>query len=210
MENQAINGRYLNLILEVRHEYLKLFRKSDQRKNLHDPYYLMQNKYIADTPIMRVLAKDITFCRYQFQTVVSDSHLVYDGTDYEKLRLLLYHEYGISINVGKYFACHRLYRLMQYIEKNISEGYRKAVLDREQTEKELGMRLFQLICDCCKGRKPRMESNPAFIDIDFKQFEAELYRQYHIFFSSYERRQLNTVKDIILRILFRLRDGGRI
>jgi hypothetical protein len=97
---------------------------------------------------------------------------------------------------------------MQYIEMNISAEYRMAVLDREQQEKELGKELFQLLCDCCDGRQPHIGSNPAFVDIDFKKFEEKLYKQYHMFFSPYERRQLNSINDILRHLIFRIRDGA--
>ncbi len=207
MENQALNGKALNLIMKARRDF---FRKDDQRKNLHDPLYLLQYGYVPDTPLMRVVVKDIMFCSYQYQPINSDNYLVSDGTDYEKLKRLFNYDYGIDIDVERYYASHRLFRLMQYIEMNISAEYRMAVLDREQQEKELGKQLFQLLCDCCEGRSPRLDSNPAFLDLDFKKFEYELYRQYHILFSPSERRQMNTVEKIILHLIFRFRDGGRL
>ena len=98
---------------------------------------------------------------------------------------------------------------MNYVEKNIYPEYRQAVLDRNQAERELTQELFNLFGECCKGSKPRMTSNPAFLDIDFKQFEDELYRRYRILFSPDERRQKSTVQEILLHLIFRLRDGGR-
>jgi len=157
-----------------------------------------------------VMVKDILFCSYQYQPINSDNYLVSDGTDYEKLKRIFSYDYGVDIDVERYFACHRLFRLMQYIEQNVSEEHRKAVLDREQQAMELGKQLFQLLCDCCEGRSPRLDSNPAFLDFDFKKFEYELYRQYHILFSPSERRQMNTVEKIILHLIFRFRDGGQI
>lgn len=207
MENQALNSKALNLIMEAKHSF---FRKDDQRKNLHDPLYLWQHGYVPDTPLMRVMVKDILFCSYQYQPINSDNYLVSDGTDYEKLKRIFSYDYGVDIDVERYFACHRLFRLMQYIEQNVSEEHRKAVLDREQQAMELGKQLFQLLCDCCEGRSPRLDSNPAFLDFDFKKFEYELYRQYHILFSPSERRQMNTVEKIILHLIFRFRDGGQI
>ena len=207
MENQALNSKALNLIMEARRDF---FRKDDQRKRLYDPLFLWQHGYVPNTPLMKVVVKDIMFCRYQYQPINSDNYLISDGTDYEKLKRISSYDYGINIDVERYFASHRLFRLMQYIEKNISEENRKAVLDREQQEKELGKQLFQLLCDCCEGRSPRLDSNPAFLDLDFKKFEDELYRQYHILFSPSERRQMNTVENIILHLIVRFRDGGRL
>ena len=207
MEIQALNSKALNLIMEARHEF---FRKDDQRKNLHNPLYLWQHGYVPDTPLMRVVVKDIMFCGYQYQPINSDNYLVSDGTDYEKLKRIFSYDYGVDIDVERYFACHRLFRLMQYIEQNVSEEHRKAVLDREQQAMELGKQLFQLLCDCCEGRSPRLDSNPAFLDLDFKKFEEKLYKQYHMLFSPYERRQLNSIYDILRHLIFRLRDGGRL
>ena len=187
-----------------------ILRKSEQRKNLHDPIYLLMHEYVPNTPLMLVLAKDILFCRYQYQSLEADNYLKNDGTDYEKLRSLLRYDYGLDINVASYFASHRLHRLMNYVEKNVSPEYRQAVLDRNQAERELTQELFNLFGECCKGSKPRMTSNPAFLDIDFKQFEDELYRRYHILFSPDERRQKSTVQEILLHLIFRLRDGGRL
>jgi len=205
MEDQALNGKALNLIMKARRDF---FRKDDQRKNLHDPLYLLQYGYVPDTPLMRVVVKDIMFCSYQYQPINSDNYLVSDGTDYEKLKRIFSYDYGINIDVERYFASHRLFRLMQYIEKNISEENRKAVLDREQQEKGLGKQLFQLLCDCCNGHQPHIGSNPAFVDIDFKKFEEKLYKQYHMLFSPYERRQLNSINDILRHLIFRIRDGA--
>lgn len=139
MENQALNSKALNLIMEAKHSF---FRKDDQRKNLHDPLYLWQHGYVPDTPLMRVVVKDIMFCSYQYQPINSDNYLISDGTDYEKLKRISSYDYGINIDVERYFASHRLFRLMQYIEKNISEENRKAVLDREQQERNLANNCF--------------------------------------------------------------------
>ena len=190
-------------------KFYRMFNKSEQLKKLNNPVYLLQNEYVPNTPLMRVLTKDILFCRHQFQPLDSDNYLVNDGTDYGKLRKLLLYDYGININVERCFACHRLFRLMQYVENNISQQHRQAVIDRNQAEKELMKKIFNLISECCEGRKPRLLSNPAFLDLNFKTFEDELYRQYHILFSPSERRQMNTVEKIILHLIFRLRDGGR-
>lgn len=207
MKERALNSKTLNLIMGVRQDF---FRKIWQRKHLDDPLYLWQHGYVPNTPLMKVVVKDILFCRYQYQPINSDNYLVSDGTDYEKLKRLFCFDYGIDINVERYFASHRLFRLMQYVEKNVSEEHRKAVLDREQQEKELSKQLFQLLCGCCDGRKPRLLSNPAFVDIDFKKFEEKLYQQYHMLFSPYERRQLNSIKDILRHLIFRIRDGASI
>ena len=188
----------------------RIMRKSEQHDNIHNPYYLLYKGYVKDTPLMRILAKDVLFCRYSFQKITSDNYLTSDGTDYEKLKRIFSYDYGIDIDVERYFASHRLFRLMQYIEQNVSEEHRKAVLNRERQAMELGKQLFQLLCDCCEGRPPRHDSNPAFLDLDFKKFEDELYRQYHILFSPSERRQMNTVEKIILHLIFRFRDGGRL
>ena len=189
-------------------EYLRMLYKTEQLKNLHDPVYLFQHEYVPPTPLMRVLTKDILFCRYQFQPLSTDNYLINSVMDYEKLESLLRYDYGIDINVQCYFASHRLFRLMQYVENNISQECRQVVLERDQSEKALIKKLFNLLGDCCEGRKPRLLSNPAFLDLDFKKFKDELYRQYHILFSPYERRQMNTVQMIILHLIFRFRDGG--
>ena len=200
----------LSLPLDSLNNIERIMRKSEQHDNIHNPYYLLYKGYVKDTPLMRILAKDVLFCRYSFQKITSDNYLTSDGTDYEKLKRIFSYDYGIDIDVQRYYASHRLFRLMQYIEQNVSEKHRKAVLNREQQAMELGKQLFQLLCDCCEGRPPRHDSNPAFLDIDFKKFEDELYRQYHILFSPSERRQMNTVEKIILHLIFRFRDGGRL
>ena len=189
-------------------KYFRMLNKTEQLRNLHDPVYLFQHEYVPNTPLMRVLTKDILFCRHQYQSLDTDNYLVNSELDYDKLRSLLRYDYGIDINVERCFSSHRLFRLMQYVEKNISQEHRQAVLDRDQAEKELLKKLFNLISDCCEGRKPHLLSNPAFLDLDFKKFEDELYRQYNILFSPFERRQMNTVEKIILHLIFRIRDGG--
>ena len=185
-------------------KFYRIFNKSEELKKLNDPVYLLQNEYVPNTPLMRVLAKDILFCRYQFQSLDSDNYLVNDGTDYGKLKQLLLYDYDIDINVERCFASHRLFRLMQYVEN------RDAVLDRDKVEKAQGKELFHLICNCCEGRPPHLDSNPAFIDIDFQKFEEKLYKQYHMLFSPYERRQLNSINDILRHLIFRIRDGASI
>ena len=189
-------------------KFYRIFNKREQLKKLNDPVYLLQNEYVPNTPLMRILAKDILFCRYQFLSLDSDNYLVNDGIDYGKLKQLLLYDYDIDINVERCFASHRLFRLMQYVENNVSQENRDAVLDRDKVEKAQGKELFHLICNCCEGRPPHLDSNPAFIDIDFQKFEEKLYKQYHMLFSPYERRQLNSIYDILRHLIFRIRDGA--
>ena len=81
---------------------------------------------------------------------------------------------------------------------------------RERKEQGLRQELFQMFTDCCDGRAPRLDSNPAFTGIDYEMFNSKLYRQYHIYLSTLERRVLNEVRAIITHIVFRLKDGGKI
>ena len=190
--------------------YSSVFRKSYQLEHLHDPYYMLAKGYVAQTPLMLILAKDIHFCKYQFQIPDSMNNLVQTDFDYSKLQSILWLGYGLEVNVGKLMATHRLNRLMQYVEKHITDESRKALMEREEREQEVRRQLFKLIAGCTTGRPPRMESNPAFLDIDFAKVEAELFKHYHIYLSKLERRNLNTIDDIITHIIFRLRDGGLI
>lgn len=206
MESKSIIKAYLSF----NPEYGRMLYKSDQRKNLRNPLYLLRNGYVDNTPLMQILAKDILFCGYAFQEISSDNYLVSDGIDYDKLNHILLYEYGLSIDTSSYFACHRLFRLMRYVEKHIASNYREAVLAREQKEKQFRQELLQMFTDCCNGRPPRLDSNPAFTDFDFSKFSAALYRQYHIHLSHFECRQLNTVKAILNHVILRLSDGGRI
>ena len=204
MESKSILKAYLSF----NPEFGRILYKSDQRKNLRNPQYLLYNGYVDNTPLMQILAKDILFCGYAFQEISSDNYLVSDGIDYDKLNHILLYEYGLSVDTGSYFACHRLFRLMQYVEKHISTENREVVLAREQKVKQFRQELFQIFTDCCNGRPPRLDSNPAYIGIDFSKFSAALYSQYRIHLSHFERRQLNTVKSVLNHIIFRLRDGG--
>ena len=179
-------------------------------ENIHNPYYLLYKGYVKDTPLMRILAKDIFFCRYSFQKLSSDNYISSDGTDYDKLQHILLYEYGLKINVERFFRCHRLYRLMQYVENNTSPNHLSELMARESRERELRQELLQMFTDCCDGRAPRLDSNPAYTEIDFEKFNSRLYRQYHIYLSSLERRVLNEVRTIITQIVFRLKDGGKI
>lgn len=169
--------------------------------------------YVMDTSIIlpscRFSLRTYLFCGYAFQEISSDNYLVSDGIDYDKLNHILLYEYGLSIDTSSYFACHRLFRLMRYVEKHIASNYREAVLAREQKEKQFRQELLQMFTDCCNGRPPRLDSNPAFTEIDFEKYNSCLYRQYHIYLSSSERRILNTVRAIIEHLVYRLRDGGR-
>ena len=119
MESKSIIKAYLSF----NPEYGRMLYKSDQRKNLRNPLYLLRNGYVDNTPLMQILAKDILFCGYAFQEISSDNYLVSDGIDYDKLNHILLYEYGLSADVRRYFSSHRLFRLMQYVEKHISEDY---------------------------------------------------------------------------------------
>ena len=99
MKSNSILKAYMTLYPE----YGKILYKSDQRKNLHDPLYLLCNGYIDNTPLMRIFAKDVIFCRYSFQEISSDNYLVSDGTDYDKLKHILLFEYGLEIDIEQYF-----------------------------------------------------------------------------------------------------------
>lgn len=206
MESKSIFKAYLSL----NPEYGRILYKSDQRKKLRNPLYLLYNGYVDNTPLMQIFAKDILFCGYAFQEIYSDNYLVSDGVDYDKLNHILLYEYGLRVDTSSYFANHRLFRLMQYVEKNVSTECRESLLAREQKEKQFRQELKQMFIDCCDGRPPRLDSNPAFTDFDFSKFSAALYRQYHIHLSHFECRQLNTVKAILNHVILRLSDGGRI
>ena len=188
----------------------RIMRKSEQHDNIHNPYYLLYKGYVKDTPLMRILAKDIFFCRYSFQKLSSDNYIASDGTDYDKLQHILLYEYGLKIDIERFFRCHRLYRLMQYVENNVSQEHLIELMARERKEQGLRQELFQMFTDCCDGRAPRLDSNPAFTGIDFEKFNSRLYQQYHIYISTLERRVLNEVRAIITHIVFRLKDGGKI
>ena len=188
----------------------RIMRKSEQHDNIHNPYYLLYKGYVKDTPLMRILAKDILFCRYSFQELLSDNYISSDGTDYDKLQHLLLYEYGLKIDVERFFRYHRLYRLMQYVENNTSQKHLSQLMARESKEQELRNELLQMFNDSCVGRTPNLDSNPAFTGIDFEKFNSNLYLQYHIYLSSLERRILNKVRAIITHIVFRLRDAGRV
>ena len=200
----------LKASLSLNSEYDRILYKSEQRKKLRNPLYLLYNDYVDNTPLMQIFAKDILFCGYAFQEIYCDNYLVSDGIDYDKLNNILLYEYGLRIDTSSYFASHRLFRLMQYVEKNISAESREAVLVREKKEKQFRQELKQMFIDSCDGRPPRLDSNPAFTGFDFSKFSAALYRQYHIHLSHFECRQLNTVKAILNHVILRLRDGGRI
>lgn len=206
MEPKSILKAYLSL----NPEYGRILYKSDQRNNLRNPIYLLHNGYVDNTPLMQILAKDIMFCGYTLQEISSDNYLVSDSIDYDKLNHILLYEYGLRVDTSLYFTCHRLFRLMRYVEKHTSEKFREAVFAREQVEKQFRQELLQMFTDCCNGRPPRLDSNPAFTEIDFGKFTAVLYNRYHIHLSQFERRQLNTVESILSHIIFRLRNGGRI
>lgn len=200
----------LSLPLDSLNNIERIMRKSEQHDNIHNPYYLLYKGYVKDTPLMRILAKDVLFCRYSFQKITSDNYLTSDGTDYDKLQHLLLYEYGLKIDVERFFRYHCLYRLMQYVENNTSQKHLSQLMARESKEQELRNELLQMFNDSCVGRPPNLDSNPAFTGIDFEKFNSNLYLQYHIYLSSLERRILNKVRAIITHIVFRLRDAGRV
>ena len=188
----------------------RIMRKNEQRDNIHNPYYLLYKGYVKDTPLMRILAKDIFFCRYSFQKLSSDNYISSDGTDYDKLQHILQYEYGLKIDIERFFKCHRLYRLMQYVENNTSQEHLSELMTRESKEQEFRQELLQMLTDCCDGRTPHLDSNPAFTEIDFNKVNFELYHKYRIYLSMLERRQLNTINAIITQLIYRFRDSGRI
>lgn len=188
----------------------RIMRKSEQRNNIHNPYYLLYKGYVKNTPLMRILAKDILFCRYSFQKISSDNYISSDGTDYDKLQHILLYEYGLKIDIERFFRCHRLNRLMQYVEKNISQENLGKLIERESKDRKLRQELFQMFTDCCDSRPPHLDSNPAYTGIDFDMFNSKLYLQYNMYLSTLERRILNEVRSIITHIVFRLRDAGAV
>ena len=200
----------LSLPLDSLNNIERIMRKSEQHDNIHNPYYLLYKGYVKDTPLMRIFAKDVLFCRYSFQKITSDNYLTSDVTDYDKLQHILLYEYGLKIDIERFFRCHRLYRLMQYVENNTSHEHLRELMARESKEQKLRQKLFQMFTDCCDDRTPHLDSNPAFTGIDFEMFNSKLYRQYHIYLSTLERRVLNEVRAIITHIVFRLKDGGKI
>lgn len=199
-----------DLSLDPLNQIERIMRKSEQHKKIHNPYYLLYKGYVKDTPLMRIFAKDVIFCRYSFQEISSDNYLVSDGTDYDKLKHILLFEYGLEVDIEQYFRCHRLYRLMQYVEKNISQEHLGELMTRENKEQRLRQELLQMFNDCCDDRTHHLDSNPAFTGIDFEMFNFKLYRQHHIYLSTLERRVLNEVRAIMTHIIFRLKDGGKI
>ena len=203
-----IDTDYLTKPLDPLNNIERIMRKNEQRNNIHNPYYLLYKGYVKGTPLMRILAKDVLFCRYSFQKISSDNYLTSDGTDYDKLQHILLYEYGLKIDIERYFIYHRLYRLMQYVENNISQEHLGELMARERKEQGLRQELFQMFTDCCDGRAPRLDSNPAFTGIDFEKFNSKLFHQYHIYLSSLERRTLNEVRAIITHIVFRVRNAG--
>ncbi len=188
----------------------KTFHKNDQYNNLHDPWYLIDKGYVKDTKLMRILAKDIIFCHYTFEKITNVNYHVSDVLDYDKLRQILLYEYGLNMNVENYLINHRLNRLMQYVDKHITQEYIEHLTSREQSESLLQKEIFEIIISCCDGIPPRLDSNPVFTNIDFKKVNYLLYSKYNIILSIFERRQLNTVRDIINHLIIRFRDGGRI
>ena len=198
----------LSLPLDSLNNIERIMRKSEQHDNIHNPYYLLYKGYVKDTPLMRILAKDVLFCRYSFQKITSDNYLTSDGTDYDKLQHLLLYEYGLKIDVERFFRYHRLYRLMQYVENNTSQKHLSQLMARESKEQELRNELLQMFNDSCVGRTPNLDSNPAFTDIDYNELNQHLYNDYHIYLSMADRRTLNTVGRIINHIIYRLKDGN--
>lgn len=147
-----IDTDYLTIPLDPLNNIERIMRKNEQRNNIHNPYYLLYRGYVKDTPLMRILAKDVLFCRYSFQKITSDNYLTSDGTDYDKLQHILLYEYGLKIDIERFFRCHRLYRLMQYVENNTSQEYLGELMVRESKEQILRRELFQKFTDCCDGR----------------------------------------------------------
>ena len=172
------------------------------------PYKLLHSKEVPITPLMRSLVYTFEFCRRRYIEEFNFDNLVGYDFDNDKFLFLLRHNFGIEVKHDADWTLESMKELMLRIEKETKLEYRMMLAIEMEHIDRMKQELLELIIFCNQQKKLRLDSNPAFTDIDFDMLNQHLYNDYHIYLSVADRRTLNTVGRIINHIIYRLKDGN--
>ena len=171
------------------------------------PYKLLHSGEVPITPLMRSFVYTFEFCRRRYIEFNFDNLVGYDF-DNDKFLFLLRHNFGIEVKHDADWTLESMKELMLRIEKETKLEYRMMLAIEIEHIDRMKQEILELIIFCNKQKKLRLDSNPAFTDIDFDLLNQHLYNDYHIYLSMADRRTLNTVGRIINHIIYRLKDGN--
>ena len=172
------------------------------------PYKLLHSGEVPITPLMRSFVYTFEFCRRRYIEEFNFDNLVGYDFDNDKFLFLLRHNFGIEVKHDADWTLESMKELMLRIEKETKLEYRMMLAIEMEHIDRMKQELLELIIFCNQQKKLRLDSNPAFTDIDFDMLNQHLYNDYHIYLSMADRRTLNTVGRIINHIIYRLKDGN--
>ena len=172
------------------------------------PYKLLHSGEVPITPLMRSFVYTFEFCRRRYIEEFNFDNLVGYDFDNDKFLFLLRHNFGIKVKHDADWTLESMKELMLRIEKETKLEYRMMLAIEMEHIDRMKQELLELIIFCNQQKKLRLDSNPAFTDIDFDMLNQHLYNDYHIYLSVADRRTLNTVGRIINHIIYRLKDGN--
>ena len=172
------------------------------------PYKLLHSGEVPITPLMRSFVYTFEFCRRRYIEEFNFDNLVGYDFDNDKFLFLLRHNFGIEVKHDADWTLESMKELMLRIEKETKLEYRMMLAIEMEHIDRMKQELLELIIFCNQQKKLRLDSNPAFTDIDLNLLNQHLYKDYHIYLSVADRRTLNTVGRIINHIIYRLKDGN--
>jgi hypothetical protein len=172
------------------------------------PYKLIESKEVAYTPLMRNFLYTFEFCRHRYLVVSEYDSLEGYSFDNDKFLFLLRHNFGIRVDHDADWTLKSMKKLMLRIETETKPEFREMLAMEMDNYDKQRQELFELFIFCNHQKKLRLDSNPAFTDIDFNMLNQHLYNDYHIYFSMADRRRLNSVGSMINHIIYRLKDGN--
>lgn len=194
---------------EIQSEREKILAEVLSMPYLKDiPYKLLHSGEVPITPLMRSFVYTFEFCRRRYIEEFNFDNLVGYDFDNDKFLFLLRHNFGIEVKHDADWTLESMKELMLRIEKETKLEYRMMLAIEMEHIDRMKQELLELIIFCNQQKKLRLDSNPAFTDIDFDMLNQHLYNDYHIYLSVADRRTLNTVGRIINHIIYRLKDGN--
>ena len=198
------NEEYRSLTEEERTELEELLSKPDL-KDL--PYQLVHDEEVPLTTLMKAFILTFEFCRHRY--VEGDCYLGHNDLafDYDRFQFLLFHEFGIRVNLSSEWTLESMKALMLRVESDITPEYRERLMEKWKDINETRQMFFDLINLCSQNKRLTIISNVAFSDINFEMLNKELYNEYGIYLSMADRMKLDTVGKMVNHIMFRLYDG---
>ena len=194
---------------EVQSEREKILAEVLSMPYLKDiPYKLLHSGEVPITPLMRSFVYTFEFCRRRYIEEFNFDYLVGYDFDNDKFIFLLRYNFGIEVKHDADWTLESMKELMLRIEKETKLEYRMMLAIEMEHIDRMKQELLELIIFCNQQKKLRLDSNPAFTDIDFDMLNQHLYNDYHIYLSVADRRTLNTVGRMINHIIYRLKDGN--